>query len=162
MPLFWRVDKLSKNLRCVQPRLVEVRSALLRQGYRVSGSHTERQALKTDAPARAVWDLMRCWVAQRACLTPQQLERGGERLAQRLARTPEHPVDLSEEAPLHPDSEPASRAAGLIRFQPNPQPDWGPKARAKPGHSTESLEGKRLRLQGRRHRPTDSQEADAT
>ena len=38
------------------------RSALLDQGYRVSLSHAEPKALKTDAPHHVVWDIMRCWV----------------------------------------------------------------------------------------------------
>lgn len=38
------------------------RSALMNQGYRVSSSHTNPQAVKTDAPHSAIWDIMREWV----------------------------------------------------------------------------------------------------
>ena len=31
-------------------------------GYRVGQAHTEPLALKTDAPAKVVWDILRCWV----------------------------------------------------------------------------------------------------
>ena len=35
----------------------------MRQGYRVSRSHTEPLAIKTDAPSAAQWDVLRCWAA---------------------------------------------------------------------------------------------------
>jgi tRNA (guanine26-N2/guanine27-N2)-dimethyltransferase len=30
-------------------------------GHRVSGSHANPLALKTDAPPHLVWDIIRCW-----------------------------------------------------------------------------------------------------
>lgn len=39
------------------------RSALLHAGYRVSFSHACKNAVKTDAPAGVLWDIMRCWVS---------------------------------------------------------------------------------------------------
>ena len=38
------------------------RSALLHAGFRVSLSHACKNAVKTDAPSSALWDIMRCWV----------------------------------------------------------------------------------------------------
>lgn len=46
-----------------QPRpLLVSRSALLHAGFRVSLSHACKNAVKTDAPSSALWDIMRCWV----------------------------------------------------------------------------------------------------
>lgn len=39
------------------------RSAILHQGYRVSISHANANAIKTDAPHHVLWDIMRCWVS---------------------------------------------------------------------------------------------------
>ena len=39
------------------------RSAILNQGYRVSISHANANAIKTDAPHHVLWDIMRCWVS---------------------------------------------------------------------------------------------------
>ncbi len=39
------------------------RSALLHAGYRVSLSHACKNAVKTDAPAEVLWDVIRCWVS---------------------------------------------------------------------------------------------------
>ena len=38
------------------------RSAILDQNYKVSLSHANPNAIKTDAPHSVFWDIMRCWV----------------------------------------------------------------------------------------------------
>ncbi|VUZ40565.1 unnamed protein product, partial [Hymenolepis diminuta] len=48
------------------------------------------------------------------------------RVMNALMARPENPKVCFDE---HPDSNPPSRADGLVRYQPNPQPHWGPKAR---------------------------------
>ena len=50
-----------KHVTHTGPTLLAVVSALMRQGYRVSRSHTDPGAIKTDAPSRALWDVLRCW-----------------------------------------------------------------------------------------------------
>lgn len=47
---------------CPSRPLLVPRSALLHAGFRVSLSHACKNAVKTDAPASALWDIMRCWV----------------------------------------------------------------------------------------------------
>jgi hypothetical protein len=49
--------------------MAQVLSALVSQGHRVSRSHTDPMAIKTDAPPRAIWDILRCWTKQPECLT---------------------------------------------------------------------------------------------
>jgi len=36
------------------------RNALLNGGYQVSASHTEPEAIKTNAPSSVIWDILRC------------------------------------------------------------------------------------------------------
>ena len=38
------------------------RSAIMDRGYKVSLSHANANAVKTDAPHNVVWDIMRNWV----------------------------------------------------------------------------------------------------
>ena len=45
-----------------------IRSAILDQGYRVSLSHANPNAIKTDAPQEVFWDIMRCWVSRLTCI----------------------------------------------------------------------------------------------
>ena len=46
-----------------------------------------------------------------------------------LATQPSITADFS----LHPDANPKSREKGLLRWQANPERDWGPMPRAKQG-----------------------------
>jgi tRNA (guanine26-N2/guanine27-N2)-dimethyltransferase len=55
------LHELCKSVRATPPKSTVFRSALLNAGYRVSGSHANPLAVKTDAPPEVVWDVLRCW-----------------------------------------------------------------------------------------------------
>nr|XP_058915973.1 tRNA (guanine(26)-N(2))-dimethyltransferase isoform X2 [Kogia breviceps] len=61
VPLYYTLDQLSSTIHCSTPSLLQLRSALLHAGFRVSLSHACKNAVKTDAPSSALWDIMRCW-----------------------------------------------------------------------------------------------------
>mmetsp|Transcript_10587 Transcript_10587/g.14284 ORF Transcript_10587/g.14284 Transcript_10587/m.14284 type:complete len:354 (+) Transcript_10587:42-1103(+) len=61
IPLYYTLPDLCHTLRCQSPPLNKVKAALVNAGYRVSAYHKEPQAIKTDAPNRIVWDVMRAW-----------------------------------------------------------------------------------------------------
>ena len=42
--------------------IIDISSAILNKGYKVSISHTNCMAIKTDASPEVIWDIMRCWV----------------------------------------------------------------------------------------------------
>ncbi|XP_071656838.1 tRNA (guanine(26)-N(2))-dimethyltransferase isoform X2 [Patagioenas fasciata] len=63
VPLYHTLDGLSSTIRSNTPSLLQLRSALLHAGHRVSLSHACRNAVKTDAPPAVLWDIMRCWAA---------------------------------------------------------------------------------------------------
>uniref|UniRef100_A0A671NJ09 tRNA (guanine(26)-N(2))-dimethyltransferase n=1 Tax=Sinocyclocheilus anshuiensis TaxID=1608454 RepID=A0A671NJ09_9TELE len=140
VPLYYVLDHLSSTVHCNTPPMLQFRSALLHAGYRVSLSHACKNAVKTDAPAGVLWDIIRCWEKS----NPVKRER------------------LSETSPAHLEfsfnANPQSRKRHLTRFQENPQANWGPKARAKAGGGISSeLEDKRKQFQGKRKKPiTDS------
>ncbi|XP_069739236.1 tRNA (guanine(26)-N(2))-dimethyltransferase isoform X2 [Phaenicophaeus curvirostris] len=151
VPLYHTLDGLSSTLRCNTPSLLQLRSALLHAGFRVSLSHACKNAVKTDAPPALLWDLMRCW----AKLHPVKRERLAETspAARILAVEP----TLQASFALHPDANPSSRKRGLKRFPENPEAFWGPKARAKAGGGiSPSLQEKRQRLQNKRSARTES------
>eukprot|EP01050_Picozoa_sp_SAG11_P009834 SAG11_NODE_954_length_6397_cov_11.146237_2_plen_131_part_00 len=68
VPLFLALHGLSKTLRCTSMEMQVMRSAILNGGYRISQSHTNPLAIKTDAPQQFVWDVMKCWVQVRDSL----------------------------------------------------------------------------------------------
>ncbi|XP_052425923.1 tRNA (guanine(26)-N(2))-dimethyltransferase [Carassius gibelio] len=152
IPLYYVLDHLSSTVHCNTPSMLQFRSALLHAGYRVSLSHACKNAVKTDAPAEVLWDIIRCW------------EKTNPVKRERLSETsPAHHI-LSKEPTLQAcfeireDANPQSRKRHLTRFQENPQANWGPKARAKAGGKISSeLEDKRKQFQGKRKKPiTDS------
>ncbi|XP_030638692.1 tRNA (guanine(26)-N(2))-dimethyltransferase [Chanos chanos] len=152
IPLYYVIDQMSSIVHCNTPSMLQFRSALLHAGYQVSLSHACKKAVKTDAPAGVLWDIMRCW------------EKSNPVKRERLSETSPAFRILSAEPTLQAcfdvreDANPQSRKRHLIRFQENPQANWGPKARAKTGGGISSeLEDKRKRFQGKRkNQITDS------
>ncbi|XP_028998416.1 tRNA (guanine(26)-N(2))-dimethyltransferase isoform X2 [Betta splendens] len=152
VPLYYTVDSLSSTIHCNTPPLLQFRSALLHAGYRVSLSHACKNAIKTDAPPAAIWDLMRCW------------EKANPVKREKLSQTSPAFRILSTEPSfeacftVREDANPQSRKRHLTRFQENPQAFWGPKARAKAGGGISTdLQDKRKKFQNKRkNQTTDS------
>uniref|UniRef100_A0A3Q1H5U9 tRNA (guanine(26)-N(2))-dimethyltransferase n=1 Tax=Anabas testudineus TaxID=64144 RepID=A0A3Q1H5U9_ANATE len=153
VPLYYTVDSLSSTIHCNTPPLLQFRSALLHAGYSVSLSHACKNAIKTDAPPAAIWDIMRCW------------EKANPVKREKLSQTSPAFKILSTEPSLEAcftvreDANPQSRKRHLTRFQENPQAFWGPKARAKAGGGISTdLQDKRKKFQNKRkNQVTDSQ-----
>uniref|UniRef100_A0A8C5D462 tRNA (guanine(26)-N(2))-dimethyltransferase n=1 Tax=Gouania willdenowi TaxID=441366 RepID=A0A8C5D462_GOUWI len=150
VPLYYTVDSLSSTIHCNTPPLLKFRSALLHAGHRVSISHACKNAIKTDAPSAAIWDIMRCWEK----MNPVKREK--------LSVTSPAFKILSTEPSLEAcftareDANPQSRKRHLTRFQENPHAFWGPKARAKAGGGiSTNLQDKRKKFQNKR-KITDS------
>ena len=51
---------------------------------------------------------------------------------------------------LHPDANPKSRQQGLLRWQKNPEKEWGPKPRAKKSGTSQTMVESRIEKQGKR------------
>ncbi|VDP88656.1 unnamed protein product [Echinostoma caproni] len=56
--LCYRVDHLCAVLGSLVPPMLELYSALLNAGYRVSPSHSDMNVFKTDAPMPFIWDVL--------------------------------------------------------------------------------------------------------
>ncbi|XP_043940667.1 tRNA (guanine(26)-N(2))-dimethyltransferase [Protopterus annectens] len=150
-PLYYSVDHLSSTIRCNMPSLLQIRSAILHSGYRVSLSHACQTAIKTDAPSSVIWDIMRCWEKMK----PVKREKLSE-------SSPAYHI-LGKEPVLRAcfdiraDANPKSRIRHMKRFQENPEANWGPKARAKVGGGiSAALEERRKQNQNKRKSPQDA------
>ncbi|KAL3273071.1 hypothetical protein HHI36_014526 [Cryptolaemus montrouzieri] len=123
VPLYYALEKLSGTLHVETPPMLSIRSAVLNAGYRVSYTHMNKTSIKTDAPAKIVWDIMRSWVEEHPINTKRLI---GENPATRiLSIKPE----IKHNFNFHTLANPESRKTGLLRFQENPQPHWGPGTR---------------------------------
>ena len=118
-PLFYEISTLSKTIHCTNPPLVAVRSAILNAGYRVSLSHVCSKSIKTDAPPSVIWDIMRVFAKGNNVKLKEP-----DTVAGKLLR--KEPT-LSVNFDIHPK---AVLDKNVMRFPPNPEPNWGPKARA--------------------------------
>ncbi|XP_014671033.1 PREDICTED: tRNA (guanine(26)-N(2))-dimethyltransferase-like [Priapulus caudatus] len=171
-PLFYVLDKICSVVHVSAPKIVKFRSALLHAGFRVSGSHCNRGAIKTDAPSDAIWDIIRCLAKEEGKRTKAKPGSQAEAI---LNKEPLLKANFEK----HPDAEPASKKKGLLRFQTNPEPDWGPRPKAKKRHAdmsdiTEGVEGvmkqddggedmitKRLQNQGKKRKKKRQANPDA-
>ncbi|XP_075062728.1 LOW QUALITY PROTEIN: tRNA (guanine(26)-N(2))-dimethyltransferase [Mixophyes fleayi] len=150
IPLYYTMDNLSSTIRCNTPSLLQFRSALLHAGYKVSLSHACQNAVKTDAPASVIWDIMRCWEKQ----NPVKREKLSVTSPAYHILSTEPRIQANFD--IREDANPKSRKLGLKRFQENPEANWGPKARAKSGGGiSTTLEVRRKQHQNKRKAATD-------
>lgn len=151
VPLYYTLDQLSSTIHCSTPSLLQLRSALLHAGFRVSLSHACKNAVKTDAPASALWDIMRCWEKQ----CPVKRERLSE--TSPAFRILSVEPRLQANFTIRDDANPSSRQQGLKRFQANPEANWGPRPRARPGGKGvgEAMEDRRRLRQNKRKEPAE-------
>lgn len=143
VPLYFLLDRLASTVRVSTPSMLNFRSALLNAGHRVSLSHACKNSIKTDAPMDFIWDIIRTWKLQNPSKRPLEPGSPGEYI---MRTEPSSPVNFS----IHPDANPSSREQQLLRYQVNPEPCWGPKARAKTSLWADREVEKSRRLQGKR------------
>ncbi|RHZ86428.1 hypothetical protein Glove_51g7 [Diversispora epigaea] len=124
VPLYYNPAGLCGTIHCINPPLKIFCSALLNKGYRVSMSHASAGSVKTDAPMNVIWDIIRSWIK----LHPVTMKNIKENSPARklLEVEPEFIADFT----IHENAEPPSRKIKLVRYQQNPEKNWGPKARA--------------------------------
>lgn len=127
VPLFYTLPDLCHILHCSCPPLLQVKAAIHNAGYRVSAYHKEPQAIKTDAPSRVLWDIMRAWCKEHPPKASSKKNITGSEAAKKiLAVEPIIEVDFS--VPKGFDEKKKAQ-----RFPENPEKNWGPKPRAS-GH----------------------------
>eukprot|EP00762_Andalucia_godoyi_P003917 ANDGO_05639.mRNA.1 tRNA (guanine(26)-N(2))-dimethyltransferase len=172
-PLYFQIPALCSVVRASCPSYQRFLSALIRLGYRVSGTHCDPAGFKTDCPTPILWDVVRCFAEdsglQTTALPKTENEAAAAAASQeeskdskkerrskpkilftkpiaatiretiRFSQDPNvvmddfaKGLDLSSLGRWAPDYE------GEGRFLPNPEENWGPKARAKKRAHTSS------------------------
>lgn len=149
IPLFMHLPSMCKLLRVSSPPAASVRAVLLSRGYEVSQSHTDPQALKTTAPPELVWDILRIWADKVGTPLKQTMEKNSEQQESKVkgnkntSRPPAGARILRKEPILITKDEidfgvkkdkfvrrGQNTSNTAVRFPSNPEPFWGPKARA--------------------------------
>lgn len=100
---------------------------------RVSRSHTDPHAIKTDAPLAAVWDVLRCWVAEQVVAgTTSKKPLSSTSPGFKILATPPatqadfRPWPAAQQLLSKRDSQNEKKKLG--KFMPNPE-GWGPGSR---------------------------------
>ena len=128
VPLFHQLAHMCSTLHVPVPTMLAVVSALMRQGYRVSRSHTDPLSIKTDAPNRALWDVLRCWAKTQTART-----KGLSETSPAHAILAIEPLVQANFTPTREANELLSKRDGggakVGRFMPNPD-EWGPGAKS--------------------------------
>ncbi|KPV73149.1 uncharacterized protein RHOBADRAFT_38776 [Rhodotorula graminis WP1] len=120
-PLYFSPAKMASLFNAVCPPISTYGSALLNAGYTASRSHAVAGSIKTNAPRSFVHDVIREWIKEH----PVKMSnvKDGSPAKVLLAKEMRHEVSLKQ----HPD---AGRRllddVKVVRYQMNPQANWGP------------------------------------
>jgi tRNA (guanine26-N2/guanine27-N2)-dimethyltransferase len=128
--LYRTLDELCGFIKCPSPSMDIIRSAILNSGFRVSYSHAQKSSIKTDAPPSFLWDVMKKWnqdhpVEKAGGKKPNKEDN--KKYQEQLLSQPIKHTDISFE--LRKDAQPNSKLKEFLRYQVNPERDWGPKPR---------------------------------
>jgi tRNA (guanine26-N2/guanine27-N2)-dimethyltransferase len=122
IPLYYNLHSMCNALHLTVPKLKQFQGVLVNAGFKVSQSHCEPHAIKTNAPSRVLWDILRCWNKKHP--NTGRRDSSGTPGARILEKEPilepnwEIPGILFRERPA------------VARYPQNPEKYWGPKARA--------------------------------
>ena len=141
-PLYYCLDRLCRVVQCSMPSMKTFRSALLNGGFQVSYSHASKTSVKTNAPNDFVWDVMREIQKKSQKNNLNEKSPGFQILSKKAI----HSICFD----IHENAEPLSKEMNFLRYQVNPEPDWGPRS------LPSKMDDKRIRNQGKRSRSKDS------
>ncbi|KAI0556964.1 tRNA methyltransferase Trm1 [Gracilaria domingensis] len=135
---------MCKALQVSPPPAAAVRHYLCSKGFKVSQSHTDPQAIKTDADPQLVWDILHVWADKVGSASKKRKVEGNRpSVAQRILRKPVTLVDPDEIDFSVKRDKFVRRGQSTdkgVRFPLNPEPNWGPKARAGKRKKDESMQ----------------------
>ncbi|KAG5513226.1 hypothetical protein PMAC_001596 [Pneumocystis sp. 'macacae'] len=122
-PFYYSPTHLSKILHCQTPSMKDISSALINAGYSVSFTHASPGSIKTNAPPKILWNIMRFWIKKYP--VSEKRIRDGTVVKEILKIEPDTCIDFT----LHQDIEKIFKH-GFIKYQLNPIKNWGPKIKA--------------------------------
>ena len=97
-------------------------------GFRVSQSATNPDSIKTDAPARVMWDIFREWIASKS--VPKKCVDSNDKTRRSiLDQKSQTQVDFNSGFKLLKAKRKREKSEVAL-YQMNPEKYWGPKSRA--------------------------------
>lgn len=139
-PFYFDPSSLSRVLHCCAPSNAQMQGALRHQGYRCVRTHAKAGGIKTDAPFKVLWRVMKAWIATQPEFKAPKIGTAGYKIWNGFTaqnepfKDPQQPDSDKEEKEIVFDAELGRQDTGLrglVRFQANPRENWGPMAKAK-------------------------------
>ncbi|GAA6062517.1 hypothetical protein JCM10212_001567 [Sporobolomyces blumeae] len=120
-PLYFSPARMASLFNSVCPPMNTMASALLNAGYTASRSHCQPGSIKTDAPRVFVHDIIREWIKE----NPVKMSnvKDGSPAKAMLAKAQTYTVSLKSHPGVH---KALLDNIKLVRYQMNPQANWGP------------------------------------
>ncbi|GAA5941309.1 tRNA (guanine26-N2)-dimethyltransferase [Sporobolomyces koalae] len=120
-PLYFSPARMASYFNALCPPLHTMASALLNAGYTASRSHAQAGSIKTNASRVFVHDIIREWIKS----NPVKLSnvKEGSPAKVMLAKAQTHEVSLAPHPEVH---KALLDDIKLVRYQINPQANWGP------------------------------------
>ena len=148
-PLYHLLPNLCSAVNSATIPMRTFRAALVNAGYKASAYHKDPNAVKTDAPDRVVWDVVRAWCKEH----PPAERKGSKRHQKGEKKGSNAPVNgktkpdvatmiLSREIRTEgidftiPKGFEEGRRKGVTRWALNPEANWGPKKAASGSNRT--------------------------
>jgi tRNA (guanine26-N2/guanine27-N2)-dimethyltransferase len=132
VPLFYTIPGLTRSFKVSPPKLRVFYHWLKQLGFQVSGSHTTPNAIKTDAPASVVFDLVRIYVQQ---LSPSHS------LEKAISLQIPEGIEIDFNIKLE---ESKNSMEKIPIYIPNPAAFWGPKPRAQQSTGTNDFKRQKV------------------
>ena len=118
-PFYYQLDRLCCLSNCRMPPIKVFRSALINGGYKVSYSHALKNTIKTNEPNSFIW----CIIKELHKSSNSKIKDSSpacvilnKNFVYKIS------LDVIEE-------EPKSKSLNLLRYQLNPEENWGPKSK---------------------------------
>jgi tRNA (guanine26-N2/guanine27-N2)-dimethyltransferase len=134
-PFYFDASSLARVIHCVAPSNAQMQGALRHQGYKCVRSHAKAGSIKTDAPFKVLWQVMKAWIASKPDIKEPKSGTAGFKILHAQQSTTEGQTETGIKEVVfdeHLGRQDAS-VRGLVRYQQNPRENWGPMARAKVG-----------------------------
>ncbi|KAF1753776.1 hypothetical protein GCK72_020333 [Caenorhabditis remanei] len=124
--LYYEHDQMANTVKVSVPKAQSVRSAILHAGFKVSGSHCNPRAIKTNAPMQLIWDIYR--QVAKDTNVDREKRHAKESAGYTILG---HPITNTINFSLHPGAIEQAKKENLVRFQCNKGKNWGPRQKAK-------------------------------
>lgn len=150
VPLFVTMDDLCHTFRLSMPQKYVVENAFAQAKYRLSVSHTDPQALKTDAPMDFVYAVLRAWALEKGMKMPDPASPAGKLLANATKFSVDIKAAIEAKKPEKPK---------VPRFLPNPAENWGPGTKG--GKKRSNTQQQQQQQQHKKKQKTEEKEDES-